>query len=52
MKTTAVRLALALYPSAFRDRFGAELLTTMADASNDPDAFHASEPSSQASELQ
>jgi hypothetical protein len=34
MKTTAVRLALALYPTAFRDRFGAELLTTMADASH------------------
>jgi hypothetical protein len=32
MKTTAVRLALALYPPAFRDRFAAELLTTMADA--------------------
>jgi hypothetical protein len=34
MKNTAVRLALAIYPPEFRRRFGIELLTTMADASD------------------
>jgi hypothetical protein len=43
MKTAAVRLALALYPPAFRHRFGAELLTTMSDASQ-PDAYQPVDP--------